>query len=654
MSDLAQRFDVPGMRVMSGTEVLAELPLLMAAHDAARGMRTGGYVSGYRGSPLAQFDRALERRAEAFAEAGIVARPGLNEDLAATAVWGTQQSGLYPRTMSVEGIFAMWYGKGPGVDRAMDVFRHANAAGTDPRGGVLALMGDDHLAVSSTLPHQTEHDMIAAMIPVIAPGGVQDYARFGLLGWEMSRASGAWVGFKCQTELVESSASVALAPLSREVVLPEGAGTLGLRAGDTPAVQEARLYRKLQIAQEFARLNGLARDTGAQGPAALGIVAAGKSWLDVLEALALLVLTEETASAAGIALRKLGLVWPVEPAGLAAFAARAERVLVVEEKRGLIEDQARALLYDLPADTRPAIAGKTGPDGAPLLPATGGLGPLAVARAILALLPPARREGLAPLPHSPAPARTREPYFCAGCPHATSTRLPEGSRATTGIGCHMMMIDAPGRNTSTFTQMGGEGVSWLGLSPFSSEEHIFVNMGDGTYEHSGVLAIRAAIAGRVNATYKILYNDAVAMTGGQPHDGPLTVPRIAAQMLAEGAARVAVVAEQPARLAGQLPGGVSLDHRDLLDAVQRDLRRVKGVTVIIYDQVLRRRKAPPPQDRRPSRADGPRRRPAPSSTRRSAKAAAIARSSPGASRWSRSKPSGARNGGSTNPPAMST
>lgn len=590
MNVLGQDFERPQARVMSGTDILAELPLLMAAHDAANGLKTGGYVSGYRGSPLAQFDMVLEQRAEAFSAARIVAKPGLNEDLAATAVWGTQQTGLFPDTMTVEGIFAMWYGKGPGVDRTLDVFRHANAAGTDPKGGVLTLMGDDHAAVSSTLPHQTEHDMIAAMMPVLSAAGVHDYVRMGLMGWHMSRASGAWVGFKCQTEIVESSASVLLEPPLEAILRPPEAGTLGLRAGDTPSAQEARLFRKLAVAQDFARLNGLDHERGCVGKAGLGVIASGKAWLDVLEALRLLGVDDTVAEQAGLALRQIGLVWPLEPDGLKTFASRCDRLLFVEEKRGLIEDQARTILYNMPADDRPQIAGKCDFQGQPLLPAQGVIGPMDVARAIIDALPERAHRHLRPLPDRAeegiaAPALSREPYFCAGCPHATSTRLPDGSRATTGIGCHMMMIDTPGRQTTTFTQMGGEGASWLGLSPFSTERHLFVNMGDGTYEHSGILAIRAAIAAGVNATYKILFNDAVAMTGGQAHDGPLTVPRIAAQMLAEGAVRVAVVAENPEHLSGTLPSGVTLDHRDQLEAVQHELRQINGISVIVYDQV---------------------------------------------------------------------
>lgn len=573
---------------LSGTQALAKLPVLMRQRDLAAGLNTAGYVTGYRGSPLAQLDREMTKAATALKDSHIHFHPALNEDLAVTAAWGTQQTGLFDG-VRYDGVFAMWYGKGPGVDRSLDAIRHANADGTDPKGGVLVLMGDDHGAVSSTLPHQTEHDMIAVQVPVLAPAGVQDYLRFGVLGWEMSRASGAWVGFKCQTEVVESSATVALDGLDMPAVLPEGAGSHGLRWPDGPFPKEARIEQKLALAQKFARLNGLDEVFGAQD-AKIGIVAAGKSWLDLRAALARLGLTEDDVAAHGIRLLKLGLTWPIDPVGLRGFAEGLEELIVVEEKRPVIEDQVKGLLFNLA--TRPRVSGKTTPEGAPLMSALGELHPHEILEAVLSRLPETIRSTLAtpaPLPDSevqaPAPALNREPYFCSGCPHSLSTRLPDGSRATTGIGCHMMVIGVEGRNTSTFTQMGAEGISWLGLAPFTDEKHIFANMGDGTWFHSGALAIRAAIAAQVNMTYKILFNDAVAMTGGQPHDGELSVPKIVRQVLAEGVREVVVVAEQPERLKGQLPDGVRIWHRDHMDEVQRHLRDVEGVTVLVYDQV---------------------------------------------------------------------
>ncbi|MBN9889887.1 indolepyruvate ferredoxin oxidoreductase family protein [Salipiger abyssi] len=581
--------DMAQTAFLSGTQALAKLPVLMRRRDAAAGRNTAGYVTGYRGSPLAQFDREMERSRAALRDSHVHFHPALNEDLAVTAVSGSQQTGLFEGAR-YDGVFAMWYGKGPGVDRSLDALRHANAEGSDPRGGVLVLMGDDHGAVSSTMPHQTEHDMIAAQIPVLAPAGVQDYLRFGLLGWEMSRASGAWIGFKCQTEVVESSATVELTGLDAPAILPDGAGEHGLRWPDGPFPKEARLEKKLALAQAFARLNGLDRAYGT-GRARLGIVAAGKSWLDLRAALARIGLTEESAAVHGIRLLKLGLTWPVDPVGLREFAGAVDELIVVEEKRPVIEDQVKSLLFNMSG--RPPVSGKTDPEGAPLMSALGELGPQDVLEALLARMPEDMRAALPQMPRpdasasgeAPAPALSRDPYFCSGCPHSLSTRLPEGSRATTGIGCHMMVLGVEGRNTATFTQMGAEGVSWLGIAPFSDERHIFANMGDGTYFHSGYLAIRAAIAAQVNITYKILFNDAVAMTGGQPHDGELTVPKICAQVLAEGAREVAVVAEEPERLRGQLPADVRIWHRDEMDAVQRHLREVEGATVLVYDQV---------------------------------------------------------------------
>ena len=591
--------DMAQTAFLSGTQALAKLPVLMRQRDEAAGLNTAGYVTGYRGSPLAQLDREMTKSAKALKAAHVHFHPALNEDLAVTAAWGTQQTSLF-EGVRYDGVFAMWYGKGPGVDRSLDAIRHANADGTDPRGGVLVLMGDDHGAVSSTLPHQTEHDMIAVQVPVLAPAGVQDYLRFGLLGWEMSRASGAWVGFKCQTEVVESSATVSLDGLDTPAVLPEGAGSHALRWPDGPFPKEARIEKKLALVQEFARLNGLDERFG-EGPAKVGIVAAGKSWLDLRAALARLGLTEADVAAHGIRLLKLGLTWPIDPVGLTAFAEGLEELIVVEEKRPVIEDQVKSLLFNMAA--RPRVSGKATPEGLPLMSALAELHPHQILDAVLSRLPEEIRAGLpvpAPLEDTggaaPAPELNREPYFCSGCPHSLSTRLPDGSRATTGIGCHMMVIGVEGRNTSTFTQMGAEGISWLGLSPFTDEKHIFANMGDGTWFHSGALAIRAAVAAQVNMTYKILFNDAVAMTGGQPHDGELSVPKIVKQVLAEGVREVVVVAEEPDRLKGQLPAGIRIWHRDHMDEVQKHLREVEGVTVLVYDQVCaaekrRRRKS---------------------------------------------------------------
>jgi indolepyruvate ferredoxin oxidoreductase len=592
-TSLDERYTLERGRILvSGTQALVRLPMLQRQRDLAAGLNTAGYVSGYRGSPLAGFDREMARAKQWLKQSHVVFQPGVNEDMAATAVWGTQQTALFEGAR-YDGVFALWYGKGPGVDRSMDVIRHANAAGTNPNGGVLLLVGDDHGAVSSTLPHQSEHNLASAMVPLIAPAGVQEYIDFGLRGIAMSRFAGLWVGFKCQTEIVECSATVEIDSDGTRIAVPDHprpADGLSVRWPDGPHAMEKRLEDKIAAAQAFARANGLDRISGAGAGARLGIASSGKSWLDLQAALAMLGIGEVELQRLGVRLLKVGLVWPMEPATLRGFAEGLETILVVEEKRPVMEDQVRALLYDLPS--RPRVIGKQDAAGRALLPSIGEIEPLAVARAVLELLPQgavgeaaARIAALSARAPVEAAAMRREAYFCSGCPHSISTVVPEGSRASTGIGCHMMVIGMEERATSTFTQMGGEGGAWIGLSPFTDEKHIFVNMGDGTYFHSGLLAIRAAIAAKVNATYKILYNDAVAMTGGQRHDGEVTVPGIVAQMLAEGAKRVAVVAEQPERWRGVLPRDVSVSHRDELDAVQRELRDVEGVTVLVYDQV---------------------------------------------------------------------
>ncbi|MCQ1850815.1 indolepyruvate ferredoxin oxidoreductase family protein [Neorhizobium galegae] len=606
-----------GRILVSGTQALVRLPMIQRQRDLSRGLNTAGYVSGYRGSPLAGFDREMARAKKFLDAAHIKFHPGLNEDMAATAVWGTQQTGMF-QGVRYDGVFGMWYGKGPGVDRSMDVIRHANAIGTNPNGGVLLLVGDDHGAVSSTLPHQSEHNLISAMVPLLSPAGVGEYIEYGLLGFAMSRYSGAWIGFKCQTEIVECSATVDLDPDKPQIVFPDetfAPDGLSLRWPDGPLAMELRLERKMLAVQAFARANRLDRPIwGTTGRTRLGIVSTGKSWLDLLGALALLGINEARAAELGIALYKVGMVWPLEPQGIAEFSSRVDELLVIEEKRSILEDQIKAQLFNLPAERRPRVFGKAGENGATLLQAIGEIGTLSVAKAILsrlgnldeALQAKARFvEEMSIAMGVEATALKREAYFCSGCPHSVSTRLPEGSRASTGIGCHMMIIGNEDRNTSTFTQMGGEGGSWIGLSPFTDEKHIFVNMGDGTYFHSGLLAIRAGIAAKVNATYKILYNDAVAMTGGQKHDGDVTVPGIVGQMLAEGAARVVVVAERPEVWQGNLPREVSIHHRDELDAVQRELRDIPGVTVLVYDQVCaaekrrrRKRGAYPVSDKR--------------------------------------------------------
>ena len=595
---LADKYDRTDGRVfLSGTQALVRLPLLHRAADRARGLNTAGFISGYRGSPLANYDTALWSAKAELDAAGIVFQPGLNEELAATSVWGSQQVALHPEA-KVDGVFAIWYAKGPGVDRSMDALKHANAAGTSPLGGVLAVFGDDHGAQSSTMLHQSEQLMEAAFIPVLNPATVEENVTFGLYGFELSRYSGSWVGLKATTEVVESSASIEAGqpPLLRipeDFTLPPAG--LGIRWPDTAVQQEQRmLHDRMAAIAAFARANPIDRQELAAGPARLGIATTGKAYGDVRQALAELGIDDAKAAELGLRLYKFGLTWPIEVEGFRRFARGLSEVFVIEEKRAFIEPQILAALRDV--EHAPRVTGKTDAAGTPLLPAHGELTPAIVAAAIsarlgaLGLTDPTNDEQLTGKQGNPVPplpsALTRTPFFCSGCPHNSSTKLPAGSRALAGTGCHSMAMYIPERNAAFLTQMGGEGVNWIGQAPFVSEKHVFVNLGDGTFSHSGVLAIRAAAAAGVNATYKVLYNDAVAMTGGQENDAHLTVPRIAQSVLAEGAKRVVVLSDRPERFAaGDLPANVDLLSRRELEKVQRELREIPGLTVLIFDQV---------------------------------------------------------------------
>ncbi|WP_153099188.1 indolepyruvate ferredoxin oxidoreductase family protein [Paraburkholderia hayleyella] len=604
-----------GRAYMSGIQALVRLPMLQQERDHAAGLNTAGFISGYRGSPLGGLDLSLWKAKAHLAAHRIVFQPGINEDLAATAVWGSQQVNLYPGAR-YDGVFSMWYGKGPGIDRSGDVFKHGNSAGSSAHGGVLVLAGDDHAAKSSTLAHQSEHVLKACGLPVLFPSNVQEYLDFGLHGWAMSRYSGLWVAMKCVTDVVESSASVDIDPHRLRIVLPTDfalpeAG-LNIRWPDPPLVQEARLLDyKWYAALAYVRANKLDRIEIDSAQARFGIMTAGKAYLDVRQALTDLGLDDATCSRIGIRLYKVGCVWPLEAQGAQTFARGLEEILVIEEKRQILEYAIKEELYNWPDTQRPRIYGKfdekdgsggewSVPMGNWLLPAHYELSPAIIARAIAIRLDKfdlpadirariasriaiidAKEQALA-LPHS---AAERKPWFCSGCPHNTSTNVPEGSRAMAGIGCHYMTLWMD-RQTSTFSQMGGEGVAWIGQAPFTEDKHVFANLGDGTYFHSGLLAIRAAIASKTNITYKILYNDAVAMTGGQPVDGVLTVPQISHQLAAEGAACIVIVTDEPQKYHGttQLPPDVSIHHRDELDAIQRKLREIPGTTILIYDQ----------------------------------------------------------------------
>ncbi len=585
---------------LSGIQALVRLMLMQKARDEAQGLNTAGYVSGYRGSPLGGLDQQFERAKKLLDPHHIVFVPGLNEDLAATALWGTQQAEMRGEG-AYDGVFGMWYGKGPGVDRCGDVFRHANAAGTSKHGGVLLLMGDDHGAESSTVPHQSEFALVDAMMPVLSPAGVQEILDYGQLGIAMSRYSGCWVGLKCMHDTVESTAIIdgSLDRLTiaypQDFKMPEGG--LNIRPRDDRFEQERRLHlHKRFAAVAFARANHIDRIVFSGGTAPkIGIISTGKSYLDLRQALDELGIDEVEANRLGLRLLKIGLVWPLDPKIVAEFADGLDLLIVVEEKRSLLETQLREQLCNSPHP--PMVIGKKDEAGNHLFPAFGTLEPNQIALAIgERLLAPgpnpriAERMGeilavMAGLSNAPDLA-SRIPYFCAGCPHNSSTVVPEGGRGYAGIGCHWMVQFIPSRNTEGATHMGGEGANWIGEARFSTRKHVFQNLGDGTYVHSGTLALRAAIAAGVNVTYKILYNDAVAMTGGQHMDARLNPAIIAEQVRAEGVSRIAVVSDEPDKYppdAG-FPPGVTFHHRDDLQALQKELMDVPGVSVLIYDQ----------------------------------------------------------------------
>ena len=612
---------VTGRVFLTGTQALVRLPIMQRQRDAAAGLNTACFVSGYRGSPLGGLDRELWRAAPFVEKNHIHFQPGVNEDLAATAVWGSQQVGLYAGA-KYDGVCAMWYGKGPGVDRSGDALKHGNNAGSAALGGVLALAGDDHTCKSSTLPHQSEYAFMDASIPVLNPAGVQEILDYGLHGWALSRYSGLWVGFKTVAETVDSSASVEVDPGRVETVYPDDfempPGGLNIRWPDPPLEPERRLHEhKLYAALAFVRANGLDRLVFGSRKPRFGIVTAGKSYLDVRQALDDLGIDEALAREISLAVYKVAMTWPLEREGVRLFAEGLEEILVVEEKRALIENQLKEQLYHWEPARRPRVVGKFDEAGDWVLPSIDELTPARIARVIARRIArihasPAIDERLAFLERKEATLADwqapidRLPYFCSGCPHNTSTRVPEGSRAMAGIGCHYMAMWMD-HDTETFTQMGAEGATWIGQAPFTETPHVFQNLGDGTYFHSGLLAIRAAVAANVNITYKLLFNDAVAMTGGQPMDGPLTVPQITHQLYGEGLRRIAVVADEPGKYpaGARFAAGVTLHHRDALDSVQRELRGIPGVTALIYDQVsateLRRRRkrgtAPDPAQR---------------------------------------------------------
>ncbi len=593
-----------GRVILSGVQALGRLLLLQAELDRAAGLTTGGFVSGYRGSPLGTVDLMLNNIAPLLKERRIEFLPAVNEDLGATAVWGSQQVGLRPGAR-VDGVFGLWYGKGPGLDRSGDALRHANSAGASRHGGVIVAIGDDHMGKSSSLAVCSDTQCAALNVPLFYPSDVGEVIRLGLHAYAASRFSGCYVGMKFLPEVADSTQVIdaglaGFAPVLPEVEAP--ATGLNISALDTtmailPAEDRQVRYR-LPAIQAYVRANRLDRAMHRSATSRIGILAAGKSWLDVLEALRLLGIGEREASNLGVALYKPAMVWPLEPAGLREFAAGLETLLVVEEKGPFLEQQVRAALYDLPEGSRPAVLGKRSGSGAELLPAVADIRPEAVAAALGDLIIASRgneeiarvvgaiRKDLDAAAAIEMPPVLRRPFFCSGCPHNTSTRVPEGSRALAGIGCHGMALWIM-PETGFFSHMGAEGVAWAGQAPFTDERHVFANLGDGTYFHSGILAIRQSVAAGVNITYKLLYNGAVGMTGGQPVDGELSVPVLVEQLKAEGVGEVVIVADDPGRYDAvpSLKGKVQIEGRDELDRVQRELRDVPGVTVLVYDQM---------------------------------------------------------------------
>ena len=597
---LDDKYDLTKQQVfVTGYQALVRLCLMQKERDRLAGLNTAGYVSGYRGSPLGGLDNQFIRARKFLTPNDIIIEPGLNEDLAATALWGTQQAELRGEG-KFDGVFGIWYGKGPGVDRTGDVFRHANFAGSSKHGGVLALMGDDHTAESSTTAHQSEYHFVDVMIPILNPAGVQEIIDYGLYGFAMSRFCGTWAALKCMHETVEATAVVdgsldrVKIVIPEDFVLPEGG--LNIRLRDTVLGQEARLYDyKRDAMLAFVRANKLNRTITSGGPnAKIGIITTGKAYLDVRQALDELGVDEVRCNQLGLRILKIGCPWPIPRDELIDFARGLDLIIVVEEKRALIEVQVREELYG--TANQPVCIGKKDERGNWLFPIKGALDPNEVAITIGdRLLAQGHDDAIATRVSQLKQAQhaltelqevaARTPYFCSGCPHNTSTVVPEGMRAYAGIGCHYM-AQFMDRNTLGYTHMGGEGANWIGEAPFSNRGHVFQNLGDGTYNHSGYLALRAAIASGVNITYKILYNDAVAMTGGQPHEGSLTVPQIAQQVAAEGVKRIAVVSDEPDKYPSGIdwPKGITFHHRDDLDEVQRDFATVPGTSVLIYDQ----------------------------------------------------------------------
>jgi indolepyruvate ferredoxin oxidoreductase len=590
-----------GSIFISGVQSLVRLPLIQKDKDLSNNLNTAGFISGYKGSPLGGYDLELQRAQNFLDEKSIFHQPGLNEEIAATSVWGSQQGEFLGRG-KFDGVFGIWYGKGPGVDRAMDALKHANAAGSSQHGGVLAVAGDDHGAKSSTLPHQSDHNFISAFIPYLYPSGVNDIIPYGLLGIAMSRFSGCWIGMKIVSDVADAAMVYNTALEKANIIIPS-ADFFGEYAElsrniyykDAPRDQDHRLQRvKGFAAQAFGRVNAIDKTIWKGANTKIGIITSGKSYSDVREALRWLNIDEHSANDLGIGLYKVGMPWPLEPEGIREFCEGLDHVLVVEEKRELIEHQIKWQLYNWKEAARPIVVGKQDEQGNWLLPPENDLPLETIVEVVAKRIYKATQSSdlldrlewfnkrhqeqqaiISPI--------QRNPYFCSGCPHNTSTLVPEGSRSLGGIGCHYMAVDMD-RGTELFTQMGGEGTPWIGQAPFSKDTHIFANLGDGTYKHSGLLAIRAAIDAGINITYKILYNDAVAMTGGQAIGNNWDVRGITKQLLAEGITKICILSENPSQYKNLEKKNVISMHRDNIIRAQEDLKKISGVSALIYDQ----------------------------------------------------------------------
>ena len=590
-----------GKIFLTGVQALVRLPLIQKDLDEQNNLNTGGFISGYKGSPLGGYDLELDRAQKYLQEKSIHHQAGINEELGATAVWGSQQGEFKDRGKK-DGVFGIWYGKGPGMDRSMDVFKHANAAGSSKYGGVLAVAGDDHAAKSSTLPHQSDHNFMSAFMPFLYPSGVEEIVRYGLLGFAMSRYSGCWTGFKIVSDVADSGKRYDVGVEQSPIIIPneEFLGeyrdlSRNILYSDTPREQDYRLQRsKGFAAQEFVRANNIDYSIWKSDESRLGIITSGKSYNDVREALRWLGIDESRAKKLGLCIYKVGMPWPLEPQGVREFCEGLESILLVEEKRELIEHQVKWQLYNWKDTVRPTVVGKQDENGDWLLPAENDLPLQTIVEAISKRLHKItgdsellerlewfkrrnefQEQTIAPI--------QRKPFFCSGCPHNSSLKLPEGKRALGGIGCHYMAVESV-EGTEFFTQMGGEGTPWIGIAPFSKEEHIFANLGDGTYKHSGILAIRAALDANVNITYKILYNDAVAMTGGQEIGDNWNVEGTVKQMLAEGVKKVSILSEDPSRHKHLACKEVKSLHRDSIITEQEELSKYQGVSVLIFDQ----------------------------------------------------------------------